>query len=75
MAGRLFEGEWNTATFDLASSSRPDHLAAKIRVSKAIWNQEVTRLYLAGSSGQPKGLRELEETDWGKVRIIDCEIS
>ena len=75
MAGRLFKGEWNTAIFDLASGSRLAHIDAKMRVSKAVWNKEGTRLYLAGSSGQPRGRKDLEKPDWGKVKIIDCKIS
>ena len=75
MAGRLFKGEWNTALFDLASGSRLAHIDAKMRVSKAVWNEEGTQIYLAGSSGQPKSRRDLEKPEWGKVKVIDCKIS
>jgi len=54
MAGRLFKGQWNTAVFDLATGSLLAATDTKMRVSKAIWNEDGTQLFLGGGSGQPK---------------------
>ena len=75
MAGRLFKGQWNTAIFDLETGSRLAHADTKMRVSKAIWNEEGSRLYLAGSSGQPKERKDLEKPDWGRIKVLEVEVS
>jgi hypothetical protein len=68
MSGRLFKGSWNTAIFDLASGARLAHLDSKMRVSKALWSADGSRLYLAGGSGQPGNRKEIENPEWGRVK-------
>jgi len=75
MAGRLFKGQWNTAIFDLETGSRLAQADTKMRVSKAVWNEDGSRLYLGGSSGQPKGRKDLEKPEWGRVKVLEVEIS
>ena len=75
MAGRLFKGQWNTAIFDLATGSLLAATDTKMRVSKAVWNEDGTRLYLGGSSGQPKEMKDIEKTDWGKVKVLKVSVS
>ena len=41
----------------------------------AIWNEEGSRLYLAGSSGQPKERKDLKKPDWGRIKVLEVEIS
>ena len=75
MAGRLFKGQWNTAIFDLSTGSLLAATDTKMRVSKAVWNEDGTRLYLGGSSGQPKDMKDIEKSDWGKVKVLKVAIS
>ena len=75
MAGRLFKGDWNAAVFDLESGSRLTHLNCGMRVSKALWNRDGTRLYLAGGNGQPKSRKDLEDPAWGRVKVYEATVS
>ena len=75
MAGRLFKGQWNTAIFDLSTGSLLAATDTKMRVSKAVWNEDGTRLYLGGSSGQPKEMKDIEKSDWGKVKVLKVAVS
>ena len=75
MAGRLFKGQWNTAIFDLSTGSLLASTDTKMRVSKAVWNEDGTRLYLGGSSGQPKEMKDIEKSDWGRVKVLKVAVS
>lgn len=75
MAGRLFKGQWNTAIFDLVTGSLLGATDTKMRVSKAVWNEDGSQLYLGGSSGQPKELKDIEKSDWGKVKVLKVKVS
>jgi WD40 repeat protein len=71
MAGRLFKGDWNAAIFDTASGSRLAHENCGMRVSAALWSLGGARLYLAGGNGQPKTHQELENPDWGRLKVYE----
>ena len=75
MAGRLFKGDWNAALFDSSTGARIAHFDAKMRVSKALWNADGTRLYLAGGHGQPSKRRDIEKPDWGRIQILEVAVS
>ncbi len=46
-----------------------------MRVSKAIWNEDGTQLYLGGGPGQPKQVEDIEKSDWVKVKVLKVEVS
>jgi hypothetical protein len=71
MAGRLAQGKWNTAFFDTATGALVHSLDAKGRLSKALFNSDGTRLFLAGGTGQPK--RDAKEQDFGRVLVYAVE--
>ena len=75
MAGRLFKGQWNTAIFDLDSGSLLAATDTKMRVSKAVWNEDGSQLYLGGGSPQPKEKTDIEKSDWGKVKALKVTVS
>jgi WD40 repeat protein len=54
MAGRLFQGQWNLAFFDLASGRNLYALDAKHRITDAIFTADGSRLILAKAKGQEK---------------------
>lgn len=75
MAGRLFKGQWNTAIFNADTGARLTHLDSKMRVSKALWSPDGSRLYLAGSKGQPKSVEKLENPSWGRIKVYDVSVT
>lgn len=54
MAGRLFNGKWNTALFDSASGAILHSLDAKMRVTHAAFRADGAQLFLAGTTDQGK---------------------
>ena len=54
MAGRLFNGKWNTALFDAASGALMHSFDAKMRVTRAYFRLAGTRLILGGTVDQGK---------------------
>ncbi len=54
MAGRLFNGKWNTALFDVAGGGLLHSLDAKMRVTHAAFHPDGTKLFLAGTTDQGK---------------------
>jgi WD40 repeat protein len=54
MAGRLFNGKWNTAFFDAASGALLHALDAKMRVTRAAFGPRGDQLFLAGTTDQGK---------------------
>lgn len=75
MAGRLFKGQWNTAIFDAETGGRLAQLDSKMRVSKALWSPDGSRLFLAGSKGQPNDLKKIRDPSWGRLKIYDVTVS
>ncbi len=75
MAGRLFKGDWNTSIFDLRTGGRLAHTDAKMRVSKALWSEDGTLLYLAGGQGQPSKVEEIENPEWGRLKVYEVVVS
>ena len=75
IAGRVFKGQWTTAVFDLTTGSLLAATDTKMRVSKAIWNEDGTQLYLGGGPGQPKQVEDIEKSDWVKVKVLKVEVS
>ena len=53
MAGRLRGGDWNVAAFDLATGKRLGAVNTGGRMTKALFSADGSRLFLAGSQGQP----------------------
>ena len=54
MAGRLFNGKWNTALFDAGKGSLRHSLDTKMRTTRAVFNESGSRLHLAGTTDQGK---------------------
>lgn len=54
MAGRLFNGKWNTAFFDAANGSLLHSLDTKMRVTGAAFRNDGAQLFLAGATDQGK---------------------
>ncbi len=69
MAGRLFKGDWNIALFDAETGGRVHQENTGMRVSKAVFEPNGERVYLAGGTGQR---REEDGTfpDWGRVDVF-----
>lgn len=68
MAGRLFQGKWNTAIFETATGSLSHSLDSKMRVTAAKWSGDGTRLILAGATGQEKK-KDGKYPHWGRVKV------
>jgi len=68
MAGRLFQGKWNTAIFDAATGSLKHHFDAKLRVTHARFTNDGKRLILAGAVGQEKK-KDGKWPNFGRVKI------
>ncbi|MEM7010461.1 MAG: hypothetical protein AAF585_03155 [Verrucomicrobiota bacterium] len=76
MAGRLHSGgDWNVAIFDTETGSRIAKHDTKLRMSKAVWSEDGSRLFLAGGGGQPKKKEDLEKAEWGRVRVSKIGVS
>jgi WD40 repeat protein len=68
MAGRLFQGKWNTAFFDGNTGALKHHLDAKLRVTHARFTNDGKRLIIAGATGQEKK-KDGKWPNWGRVKI------
>jgi WD40 repeat protein len=68
MAGRLFQGKWNTALFDANSGSLKHHFDSKLRVTHARFTSDGKRLILAGATGQEKK-KDGKYPNYGRVKI------
>lgn len=54
MAGRLFNGKWNTAFFEAANGALLHSLDTKMRVTRAAFRPDGAQLFLAGATDQGK---------------------
>lgn len=70
MAGKLAQGKWNAALFDLDSGSLLQALDTKMRVTDAVWLNGGTRLALSGATHQEKK-KEGRYPDFGHIKLFD----
>ncbi|MEW6159756.1 MAG: hypothetical protein AB1813_20185, partial [Verrucomicrobiota bacterium] len=68
MAGRLFQGKWNTAIFSTKTGGLLHAIDAKLRVTKACFTKDGTRLVLAGATGQEKK-KDGKYPEFGRIKI------
>lgn len=68
MAGRLFQGKWNTALFDVNTGALKHSLDSKLRVTHARFTSDGKRLILAGAVGQEKK-KDGKYPAFGRVKI------
>jgi hypothetical protein len=68
MAGRLFNGKWNTALFDVASGGLLHSLDAKMRVTHAAFRADGAQLFLAGTTDQGKK-KDGKVPESGRIKI------
>ena len=69
MAGKLAQGKWNAALFDLASGSLLHALDTKMRITDAAWLHGGTQLALAGATGQEKK-KDGRSPDFGHIKLF-----
>ncbi len=68
MAGRLFNGKWNTALFDVASGGLLHSLDAKMRVTHAAFRADGAQLFLAGTTDQGRK-KDGKVPESGRIKI------
>lgn len=68
MAGRLFNGKWNTALFDIASGGLLHALDAKMRVTHVAFRADGTQLFLAGTTDQGRK-KDGKVPESGRIKI------
>ncbi len=69
MAGRLFNGKWNTAFFDADTGSLVHSLDAKMRVTHARFLSDGTQLFLAGTTDQGK-IKDGKVPESGRIKVF-----
>ncbi|MGK0184945.1 MAG: WD40 repeat protein [Verrucomicrobiales bacterium] len=69
MAGRLFNGTWNSAVYDAENHDELHTLKTNCRVTSSAWSQDGKQLFLAGGNGQPRNKEA--EGDFGVVRVYE----
>ena len=74
MAGRLAQGQWNTALFDLNSGALLHSLDTKMRTTKALFTNKGTQLILCGATSQ-KGPKEGVWPDFGRIHLYDLTLA
>lgn len=68
MAGRLFQGKWNTAFFEANSGGLKHHFDSKFRITHARFTSDGKRLILAGANGQEKK-KDGKYPSFGRVKV------
>jgi outer membrane protein assembly factor BamB len=68
MAGRLFNGKWNTALFDVASGELLHSLDAKMRVTHTAFRADGAQLFLAGTTDQGKK-KDGKAPESGRIKV------
>ena len=66
MAGRLAQGQWNTALFDLKTGKLLHSLDTKMRTTQALFTEHGTRLTLCGARSQ-KGPKDGKWPNYGQI--------
>lgn len=74
MAGRLAQGQWNTALFDLTSGALLHAIDTKMRTTKALLVNHGETLILCGASSQ-KAPKEGKWPDFGKIHLYRLQDS
>jgi WD40 repeat protein len=69
MAGRLFNGKWNTAFFDADTGSLLHSLDAKMRVTRALFHSDGSKLFLAGTTDQGK-IKDGKVPESGRIKVF-----
>ena len=72
MAGRLAQGQWNTALFG-AEGKLLHSLDAKMRVTAARFSANGEKLFLAGAVGQERKKGGVSPA-FGRLKIYDCVV-
>lgn len=70
MAGRLAQGQWNTAIFDLTTGALLHSLDTKMRTTTALFSAQGDQLLLCGAGSQ-KAPKEGHWPDFGKIHLYD----
>ena len=70
MAGRLAQGKWNAAFFDLESGSLLHSLDLKHRITKAVFSADGRKMFLGVAKGQPKKKENGKFADFGQIKIF-----
>lgn len=70
MAGRLAQGQWNTALFDTASGHMLHSLNASMRVMDVAWLNKGAQLALGGATGQGRK-KDGHYPNFGHIKIFD----
>ena len=68
MAGRLFQGQWNLATFETATGKSLQATDAKHRITDLRFSADGTRL-LVGKARQPDKPKDGKWSDYGLLEI------
>ncbi len=72
MAGRLAQGQWNTALFDTNSGHLVHSLNAKMRVMDVVWLNKGAQLAVAGATGQDRK-KNGRCPDFGHIKLFDVQ--
>ena len=72
MAGRLAQGQWNTAIFDTNTGTLLHSLNTKMRTTKALFTNKGDQLILCGAGSQ-KAPKNGKWPDFGKTHIYQLE--
>jgi WD40 repeat protein len=70
MAGRLFNGKWNTALFDRSSGELLHGLDTKMRTTRAFFIAEGKQLLFSGTTDQGKK-KDGKYPECGRIKIYD----
>lgn len=73
MAGRLAQGKWNAAFFEMTSGRLLHSLDTKMRITGSAFSLDGTRLFLAGAVGQQKK-KDGKYPEFGRIKIFRCSI-
>jgi WD40 repeat protein len=74
MAGRLENGKWTLAFFDVASGALLHSVDTKSRVTKAMFNADGSKLFLAEALGQGKP-KDGKVPDFGRVSVYSLALA
>ena len=73
MAGRLFQGQWNLAFFDIASGKNLHAIDAKHRITDARFSRDGSRLFLAKAKQQEKK-KDGQWPQYGAIEIHRMDV-
>jgi WD40 repeat protein len=70
MAGRLENGKWTLAVFDVSTGALVHLLDTKSRVTKVLFTPDGKKLFIAEALGQAKP-KEGKIPDFGRIQVFD----